>query len=145
MSAELRLRTAILDAAAEQGFWTSNTNDRFVSGKPDMRMARIDVGQMDFELKILGCSHSTIESGRSVLSGVTKLQEIELRDMNLAGARAVGLILLPDVGRFVFCNYKNIVPKEALQISVPWDSKAKYVDVRQIFLMATTYLAEKIL
>jgi hypothetical protein len=113
-TAELRLRTRLCDDAEKQGFWSSSVNDRFVAGKPDMRLARKDVGQMDFELKILGCSTSTIQSGRSVLSGVTKLQEIEMREMNKHGAPAVGLILLPETDMFVFCNYKFITPAEAI-------------------------------
>lgn len=142
--AEVRLRSRILGDAKEAGLWGSNVNDRFVSAKPDMRLAYREWGQLDVELKILGVHQTTIDSGREVLSGVTKLQEIELRDMNAHGAHAVGLILIPEYDLFVFCNFKTITPKHSL--IGPWveytpaKKDGHSLNFYQLFRQAEKYL-----
>jgi len=130
--------------------WGSNVNDRFVSAKPDMRLAhhwslRPDFCQLDVELKILGVAQSSIDSDREILSGVTKLQEIEMREMNKHGARAVGLILVPEYDLFVFCNFMRIKVGSALHrgprvLYNPRPSEGMALDFWQLFEKSEVYL-----
>jgi hypothetical protein len=148
-SAELRLRSRILNDAKASGLWGSNVNDRFVSAKPDIRLScrwcTINFWQLDVELKILGVAQSTIDSDREVLSGVTKLQEIEIRDMNRGGARAVGLILIPEYDLFVFCNFKKIRVGTAINrgprvLFNPRKAEGPALDFWQLFAASEEYL-----
>lgn len=107
-SVEVALRTRMCGDAVKQGGWSASTNDRFVGGKPDMRVSFLDRGQLDIELKVLSIEPSTWERGDTVLSGITKLQANELRDMNAAGAPAVGMLLYRPASIFVFCNYMKV-------------------------------------
>jgi hypothetical protein len=142
--AEIRLRSRLLDDAEKAGLWGSNVNDRFVSAKPDIRLAYKEWGQRDIELKILGVADSTIRSGREVLSGVTKLQEIEMREMNKHGAPAVGLILIPEYSVFVFCNFKHIIPRDAMAgPNIGFNSRkadGPAIDFFQLFQQSELYL-----
>jgi hypothetical protein len=143
-NAEIRLRSRILDDAKQDGLFGSNVNDRFVSAKPDMRLGYRAWGQRDVELKILGVAQSTIDSNREVLSGVTKLQEIEMRDMNKVGMYAAGLILLPEYDLFVFCNFKHIRVGDAMkgpQVRYnPRKSDGPALDFFQLFQQSELYL-----
>lgn len=138
--AETRLRSNMCKNAEKQGFFAANINDRFISGYPDMRFARKDLGQLDVELKILGCADSSIANGREVDSGITPLQQITIREMNNHGAAAVGLILLPDQSKFVFCNFRRICPRAALAWgSLPHGGTGR-VDFERLFRMSFSYL-----
>lgn len=142
-NAETRLRLKLCEAAVKQGFWASNTNDKFVGGKPDFRISRKDTGQMDIELKILGVQPSTIKSNRVVNSGITPLQKIELREMNAAGAPAVGLIYIPEYEKMVFTNFETFSPGEALSHRwVEYVGGEKQVDFVSLLLNAWDYLKE---
>lgn len=70
-----------------QGFYAEKQSERFKAGRPDLRLARKDVGQCDFELKYLSAS---LEPG--VELGFTKLQWLKLKEMNEHGIPAVGLV-----------------------------------------------------
>lgn len=138
--AETRLRSKMCANAEKQGFFAANINDRFISGYPDMRFARKDLGQLDVELKILGCAQSSVDSGREVESGITAIQQITLREMNGHGAPAVGLILLPELDKFVFCNFRRIRPKEAIEWGILPHGGQGRVDFERLFKMSFSYL-----
>lgn len=120
---EVNLRSKLIKKAKEQGFFARNINDRFNSAYPDFRLSKRDHHQMDVELKILRVSDSTLRHGSAVNSGLTRLQAIELRDMNAAGMLAVGLIYVEEWKSFVFCNTQRFTPNEASKfMCIPLDA-----------------------
>lgn len=120
------LQNYILDVAKNQGFWVSNTNDAFISGKPDMRLSRSDLGQIDIELKMLDISLSTYEACRKVKSGLTKLQFNEIRDMNAGGARAVAMTFYRKTDQFIFFHEEEFVPKMGLIHEHKWPPAPRF-------------------
>jgi hypothetical protein len=120
---EVNLRSKLIKKAKEKGFFARNINDRFNSSYPDFRLSHQDYHQMDVELKILRVSDSTLRHGSAVNSGLTRLQAIELRDMNAAGMLAVGLIYVEEWKSFVFCNTQRFVPNESSKFTlIPFDA-----------------------
>lgn len=79
----------LLPALKAQGFFASATNDMFKAGKPDFRLARRDLGQLDVELKY---SIDLWEPGKQYDTGLVKLQELRMKDMNKAGMPCIGLV-----------------------------------------------------
>lgn len=130
--------------AKQQGFWAAGTNDAYIGGKPDFRCSRLDLGQTDIELKILRCQQATWDRGLEVLSGIRKLQEIEMRDMNKAGAIAFGAVLVQCAGVFIFTNFQRVDLKRAKAFgSVPYVHRPKNVpcvDVEELVWMGRKYL-----
>jgi hypothetical protein len=120
---EINLRSKLIKKAKEKGFFARNINDRFNSAYPDLRLSNRSYHQMDVELKVLRVSDSTLRHGSIVNSGLTRLQTIELRDMNAAGMLAVGLIYVEGWKSFVFCNTQRFSPNEAARfMSIPLDA-----------------------
>lgn len=84
-----------------QGFWADKTSERFKAGKPDLRVARLDLGQCDFELKYVT---ELLDDTTPFDPGFTKLQWLKLREMNAHGIPAAGLLYIECEDRFVLCN-----------------------------------------
>lgn len=127
---ETKLRAKMVKDATKQGYFIRSVNDRFNSAYPDMRMSHIDYFPIDLELKILRVSESTLRHGHEVNSGIEKLQEIELRKMNEAGMRAVGLIYVELWKGFVFCNSMRFTPNKAAElVMIPHDSPILYKNI----------------
>lgn len=140
---ETELRARMVADAKKLGYWSRSVNDRFVSGYPDMRFSKKPLGQLDVELKILDCAQSTVQKGAEVKSGLTKLQQIELRDMNEAGAPAVGLVLIKPLGLFTLWNHKRIDIDKALDFHIPYTpypKKDPCVNFDDLFNLAFKYL-----
>lgn len=110
---EVNLRSKLIKRAKKDGFFARNVNDRFNSAYPDFRLSSSKYYPIDVELKILRVSESTLRHGSVVNSGLTRLQTIELREMNAAGMMAVGLIYVEEWKSFVFCNTQRFSPNEA--------------------------------
>lgn len=77
-----------------QGFYCEKQSERFKAGRPDCRVARSDLGQLDFELKYV-----TGDDLTEIDVGMTKLQWLHLKTMNEHGMPAVCLVYLekPDL------------------------------------------------
>lgn len=141
---EVELRARLVVDALKQGCWATATNDRFVSGKPDMRIAHRDLFQLDIELKIIDPAASTLERGATVATGITKLQAIELRNMNAAGVMAVGMVLLKPLNEFIFCNFEKVNLMQAIKFgSITYrrlPKKEPCIAFADMMLMARQYL-----
>ena len=142
---ETRVRARLVSDAKRSGFWARSENDRFTSGYPDMRISRADTGQLDIELKILGCSEASFTSEREMESGISALQAIELRDMNKAGAKAVGMVLIPERNEFLFTNTRRFSPGASFArygglTYRPLPKNGVSVDFVLLVRMATIYL-----
>jgi hypothetical protein len=87
---ELKLQAELIGGLHEQGFYCEKQSERFKAGRPDLRIARGDVGQLDAELKYVYGSLMDKE----IDFGFTKLQWLKLREMNNHGIPAVGLVFL---------------------------------------------------
>lgn len=141
---EVELRSRMVSDALKQGCWATATNDRFVSGKPDMRMSHKHLFPLDIELKILDVAPSTIYRGETVKTGITKLQAIELRYMNAAGAMAVGMLLLKSTNQFIFCNFEKVNLQQAIRFgTLPYNrlpKKEPCTTFLDVFLLARKYV-----
>lgn len=83
-----------------QGFWAEKMSEQFKAGRPDLRVARCDVGQCDFELKYNDWPMSSLEEATDIDSGMTKLQWLNVRWMNEAGVPAICLIYFEALDQF---------------------------------------------
>jgi len=110
---ETDLRQKMVKEAKKQGYWIRSVNDRFNSGYPDLRI-KTQSPQMDMELKVCRIAASSIRHGNITQSGISKLQAIELRDMNKAGIPAVGVLYFPREDWFTFTNYYEFDAWQAL-------------------------------
>lgn len=96
---ELQLQSLIIKGLTSQGFYVTKTSDRFIAGKPDLRLGHPDLGQLDVELKVLD---GPVD--REVATGLTKIQVLTLKKMNEHGMPAVGLVFSSHVGVFYCAN-----------------------------------------
>lgn len=80
-----------------QGFYAEKQSERFKAGRPDLRVARMDLGQLDVELKY----YSGDWGDHTVEPGFTKLQWLKLKEMNDHGIPAVGLVFFEQYDRLV--------------------------------------------
>lgn len=85
-----------------QGFWADKTSERFKAGKPDLRISRADVGQLDVELKY--CDADILHDKGEIDLGFTKLQWLKLREMNQHGIPAIGLVYMARQNFFLITN-----------------------------------------
>jgi hypothetical protein len=111
---ETEYRQKMIKDANGQGHWARSINDTFNSAYPDIRLKVDGFPQIDMELKILRSEMSTILGGRMVKSGLRKLQQIEIRDMNKAGIPAIGLILVEKAKVFTFSTNMSFIIQESL-------------------------------
>jgi len=96
---ELELQSLIIKGMKKQGWYATKTSDRFIAGKPDLRVGHADFGQLDIELKVVnGPVHREVETG------LTKLQMATLRSMNEHGMPAVCLVFSSHLGVFYCAN-----------------------------------------
>lgn len=84
---ELKLQGKIITSLHKQGWFATKTSDRFKAGRPDLRIAHDDYGQMDVELK-----YSLDDFAKEHEVGMTKLQWLKLKEMNQHGMPAVCLV-----------------------------------------------------
>lgn len=76
-----------------QGFYCEKQSERFKAGRPDLRVARGDLGQLDVELKV--CNADVVwGAGGDIPLGFTKLQWLHLKTMNEHGIPAIGLVYI---------------------------------------------------
>lgn len=99
---EVQLRQKMVDAGKKQGVWIKSVNDRFMSGRPDMRLKASGVPHLDVELKICRLSHRSVLLNQECKTGLSKLQHIEIRDMNAAGVPSVASLYWSDRDIFTF-------------------------------------------
>lgn len=105
---ELDLQGKMIKGLKSQGWWADKSSDRFKAGKPDLRIAHNDFGQMDVELKyslegFLG------EVPRE--TGLKRLQQIKIEEMNKAGMPAVCLVYSePNEWFFVTLLLRDTLP-----------------------------------
>lgn len=88
---ELKLQEKMIGSFHKQGWFATKTSDRFKAGRPDLRIAHLDFGQMDVELK-----YSLEDWADCFLfdTGLSKLQCIKIREMNQSGMPAIGLVFV---------------------------------------------------
>lgn len=79
-----------------QGFYAEKQSERFKAGRPDLRVAKRGLGQLDVELKYFP---GEPEEGADL--GFTKLQWLKMKEMNEHGIPTVGLVFFEQCDRFV--------------------------------------------
>jgi hypothetical protein len=94
---ELKLQSDLMGGLRGDGFYCEKQSERFKAGRPDLRIARADQGQLDAELKYVYGSLSDPE----IEFGFTKLQWLKMREMNEHGIPAVGLVYLASHNFFI--------------------------------------------
>lgn len=82
-----------------QGFYAEKQSERFKAGRPDIRAARNDLGQLDIELKV--CDADVLHDDGEIEFGFTTLQWLHLKSMNEHGIPAVGLVYLSRMNVFL--------------------------------------------
>lgn len=97
---ELLIQPKIIDSLTKQGFLAFKTSDRFKAGKPDLRTSRLDLGQIDFELKYCTELGEVVSSGKEFETGLRLLQQIKMKEMNKHGMPACGLIYVDSLKLF---------------------------------------------
>jgi hypothetical protein len=85
---ELKLQADMIKSLLKQGWFATKTSDRFKAGRPDLRIAHRDFGQMDVELKY---SLDYWDVG-DYDTGLSKLQWLKIKEMNGHGMPAIGLV-----------------------------------------------------
>lgn len=122
---ETELRQKLIKHAKDSGYWAKSVNDRFMSGYPDMRLKVPNYPHIDIELKILDSTISALRRRVEVNSGIEALQAIELREMNLHGIPAVGMVYISAIDKFVFTNKRRFVPLLEADLDVVEGNKGK--------------------
>lgn len=87
---ELKLQAKMIDGLHKQNWFATKTSDRFKAGRPDLRIAHRQYGQMDVELKY----SLEFEDEEEYETGLKKLQRIKIREMNDHGMPAIGLVFV---------------------------------------------------
>lgn len=94
---ELKLQAKLITSLQQQGWFATKTSDRFKAGRPDLRIGHNDFGQLDVELKYsLEDWHDLKERD----TGLSKLQQIKIKEMNQHGMPAIGLVFCEDFDVF---------------------------------------------
>lgn len=83
-----------------QGFHIEKRTERFISGKPDLRIGRKDFGQLDAELKFIDWPKKSIEEAREIDTGLKKLQWLNMRKYNEHGMPCVCLVYIAALEMF---------------------------------------------
>lgn len=135
---ETKLRAEIIKDLKGQGFYALSVNDRFASGRPDFRVGRGDLGQLDVELKVIDASNGVTQSG------LTTLQKIEIREMNKYGMPAVALTYAESRHEFIIHHDKE-VDLDSTNLYVIQRSKAPgVIDGRKLMELALYYIEQEI-
>lgn len=131
---ELKLQSKLMDGLKEQGFFVTKTSDRFKAGRPDLRVSHRHFGQIDLELKYLDFTPEG-----EFETGVKKLQQIKMDEMNKAGMPACGLIYVEPLEMFFVTAFLRDVlpPPHRCAKKLPG---SKVVDGPEIFNKAMGYL-----
>ena len=119
-----------------QGFYATKTSDRFIAGKPDLRIARRDVGQLDVELKVVD---GPVD--REVATGLSKIQRATIQKMNDHGAPAICLVFSSHLGVFYCANVlrANLPEIGYCVLKLP---RPIIIDGLDLFRVAKEYLNE---
>jgi hypothetical protein len=132
------LRDKMLPDLRKQGFKAENISDAFVSGRPDFRIGRKDLGQLDVEFKIIDAVNGTVQSG------LTKLQKIEIREMNKHGMPAICLTMLWsfDPWRYIIHHEREIdLDSDDLYV-IDRPSPPGIIDGKKLMELGLYYLEE---
>lgn len=137
---ELKLQAKILEDLREQGFFATKTSDRFLAGRPDIRIGRSDLGQLDVELKFCNLTVSELAIlGPECETGLTKLQKLKIEDMNQHGMPAVGLVYLSELSMFVVTSVLReslLAATGRVLVKLP---RPRWVDGAELFKLARNY------
>lgn len=94
---ELKLQEKMIKSLLRQGWFATKTSDRFKAGRPDLRIAHIDFGQIDVELK-----YSFSDFSKEDDVGMTKLQWLKGKEMRKHGMPAICLVYSEPLDSFFF-------------------------------------------
>lgn len=132
---ELKLQAKLLTGLHHQGWFATKTSDRFKAGRPDLRIAHRDFGQMDVELKY---SLELWDLG-DYDTGLTKLQQIKIREMNQYGMPAVGLVFIEPKDLFIITTLlRDTLPPPAR--CVPKLPGSEVISGPDLFVKAMEFL-----
>jgi len=92
---ELKLQADMIKSLHKQGWFATKTSDRFKAGRPDLRIAHHQYGQLDVELK-----YSFDDYRKECETGLKKLQWLKIKEMNEHGMPAVGLVFSEPLNMF---------------------------------------------
>ena len=100
-----------------QGFYCEKQSERFKAGRPDLRVARADQGQLDVELKY--CNEEWIsESDEPIAFGFTTLQWLKIKEMNDHGIPTVGLVYMARHDHFLLTLDRVLRPMSTKRLWV---------------------------
>ena len=131
---EIPLQGMMIKGLKEQGWFATKTSDRFIAGKPDLRIGHGDFGQLDVELKVVD---GPID--REIATGLTKIQQNTIRRMNEHGMPAVCLVFSNHVGLFYCANVlrANLPEIGHCVLKLP---KPLLISGKDLFTVAMEYL-----
>lgn len=115
---ELDLQGKMIKGLKSQGWWADKSSDRFKAGKPDLRIAHCDFGQMDVELKY---SLEDWRDSEEHDTGLKLLQQIKIKEMNKAGMPAVCLVFAEKHNEFFVTTFlrDTLMPESRRVIRQP--------------------------
>lgn len=126
----------MITSLLKQGWFATKTSDRFKAGKPDLRIGHDAYGQMDVELK-----YSLEDWADNFVfdTGLAKLQEIKIREMNQHGIPAVGLVFVEKRDLFFVTTVlrEALPPPERCALKLPG---AEVISGPVLFVKAMEYL-----
>jgi len=96
---ELGLQGKVMEDLTNKGWFVTKTSDRFKAGRPDLRIAHRDFGQLDVELKYWAHTVSS-DFIKEEETGMTKLQWLKMREMNRNGMPTICLIFVESLNWF---------------------------------------------
>lgn len=133
---ELKLQGKMIPALQNQGWFATKTSDRFKAGRPDLRISREDLGQMDVELK-----YSLSDFSKEDDTGLTKLQWIKIKEMNAHGMPAVGLVYSEPLDLFFVTSFlrDTLPPVERRVVKLPGN---KIINGEALFVTVMEFLNE---
>ena len=134
----------MMDALKSQGFFATKTSDRFKAGRPDLRIAHRKTGQLDVELKFathpLEKLWAPVNYPRIVDTGIRKLQELKIKEMNLHGIPAIGLVYVECLGVFRVTNFLRDTLSGPGYYVKKGDHKGNVIDGYELMEAAAKYL-----
>lgn len=141
---ELLLQADMIQCLKDQGFFCDKTSDRFKAGKPDLRIGSLKWGPLDVELKFCTLPMADLwlmpGKGQEFNTGLTKLQKIKLKEMNLHGIPAIGLVYLQAMDCFIVTNFlRDILPCEDRRVT-RGPHKGNVIDGNELMATAMNYL-----